>query len=377
MNRSALAALCLLLPLLRAEDRPKPTDAKKRATPAAQYDALLDQYDKAMAAFRDVVGKAKSPDEMLKLYKDKNPNSTFAPKFLALAEKYPKDPIALDALVWVITDEVGFLAKNDVQGRAVELVVRHHIRSDKLGALCKSLQSGFDLRHDTLLRAILAKNPHQAVQIEASLALAATLVSRGAIVERIKDSPEMTEQMEQFLGKEQTRKLKKLDPAHLETQTEEAFQQLTDKYLAQVSLDQLRNLCQSLGSMATRGCDAFLRNLLEKDKRRDVRGLACLTLAQVLKRRADDLPAAKENQQEKIRAASEKLFERADRDFADVKLGINETVGAKAKSELYEMRHLAIGKQAPEIVGEDQDDKKFKLSDYRGKVVLLDFWNQF
>jgi cytochrome oxidase Cu insertion factor (SCO1/SenC/PrrC family) len=24
----------------------------------------------------------------------------------------------------------------------------------------------------------------------------------------------------------------------------------------------------------------------------------------------------------------------------------------------------------------DQDGKKFKLSDYKGKVVLLDFWSQ-
>ena len=34
-----------------------------------------------------------------------------------------------------------------------------------------------------------------------------------------------------------------------------------------------------------------------------------------------------------------------------------------------------VGKQAPDIEGEDQDGKHFKLSDYRGKVVLLYFWN--
>ncbi|HEV3259844.1 MAG TPA: TlpA disulfide reductase family protein [Gemmataceae bacterium] len=32
------------------------------------------------------------------------------------------------------------------------------------------------------------------------------------------------------------------------------------------------------------------------------------------------------------------------------------------------------GDKVPEIVGEDLDGKKIKLSDYRGKVVLLDFW---
>src|SRR4051812_31353276 len=34
---------------------------------------------------------------------------------------------------------------------------------------------------------------------------------------------------------------------------------------------------------------------------------------------------------------------------------------------------LTIGKVAPDIVGEDIDGKEFKLSDYRGKVVVLDF----
>jgi len=36
-----------------------------------------------------------------------------------------------------------------------------------------------------------------------------------------------------------------------------------------------------------------------------------------------------------------------------------------------------VGNQAPEITGEDIDGKKFKLSDYRGKVVLLDFWGDW
>jgi cytochrome oxidase Cu insertion factor (SCO1/SenC/PrrC family) len=46
-----------------------------------------------------------------------------------------------------------------------------------------------------------------------------------------------------------------------------------------------------------------------------------------------------------------------------------------AKTEAYEIRTLAIGKKAPEIVGEDLDGKPMKLSDYRGKVVVLTFWH--
>jgi len=36
-----------------------------------------------------------------------------------------------------------------------------------------------------------------------------------------------------------------------------------------------------------------------------------------------------------------------------------------------------IGNQAPEITGEDIDGVAFKLSDYRGKVVVLDFWGDW
>ena len=52
-------------------------------------------------------------------------------------------------------------------------------------------------------------------------------------------------------------------------------------------------------------------------------------------------------------------------------------VGERAKAVLFGVRHLVVGKEAPDIEGEDQDGSQFKLSDYRGKVVLLNFWSQY
>ena len=50
------------------------------------------------------------------------------------------------------------------------------------------------------------------------------------------------------------------------------------------------------------------------------------------------------------------------------------TLGDAARADLYEMRHLSVGQIAPDIEGTDFDGTPFKLSDYRGKVVMLDFW---
>jgi hypothetical protein len=72
----------------------------------------------------------------------------------------------------------------------------------------------------------------------------------------------------------------------------------------------------------------------------------------------------------------EALFERAATEYADVKFRAG-TVGETAKSELYEIRNLTVGKVAPDIKGKDQDGTQFKLSDYRGKVVMLYFWSEF
>ncbi len=38
---------------------------------------------------------------------------------------------------------------------------------------------------------------------------------------------------------------------------------------------------------------------------------------------------------------------------------------------------VAVGQPAPEITGEDVNGEPMKLSDYRGKVVMLDFWGNW
>ncbi len=52
----------------------------------------------------------------------------------------------------------------------------------------------------------------------------------------------------------------------------------------------------------------------------------------------------------------------------------DEDLRQQAKDALFEIENLQVGCTAPDIVAKDTDGVEFKLSDYRGKVVLLDFW---
>ena len=46
----------------------------------------------------------------------------------------------------------------------------------------------------------------------------------------------------------------------------------------------------------------------------------------------------------------------------------------RAKGDLFELQNLVVGKTFPEFDAKDENDGAWKLSDYRGKVVVLDFW---
>ena len=53
------------------------------------------------------------------------------------------------------------------------------------------------------------------------------------------------------------------------------------------------------------------------------------------------------------------------------------TLADQAKPILNEITQRSVGNVAPEITAEDLEGVPFKLSDYRGKVVMLDFWGHW
>ena len=66
--------------------------------------------------------------------------------------------------------------------------------------------------------------------------------------------------------------------------------------------------------------------------------------------------------------------------IADLKLALDSeerSLRGLAEGLLFEAEHLEPGLVAPEIEGEDLDGVAFRLSDYRGKVVVLDFWGDW
>lgn len=160
---------------------------------------------------------------------------------------------------------------------------------------------------------------------------------------------------------------------------------------------------ESLGTLAvtvSRGMPSpntenMLRELIEKSPHDSVKGGTILALSNYLTtlKRYAELPEAARDRlaaqigeggeeylakrtAEAIDKELESLLEEAVEKYADVEYG-RRTVGEEAESQLFVIKYLSIGKVAPDIEGEDIDGEEFKLSDYRGKVVVLDFWGDW
>ncbi|MFQ5505434.1 MAG: TlpA family protein disulfide reductase, partial [Planctomycetota bacterium] len=164
-----------------------------------------------------------------------------------------------------------------------------------------------------------------------------------------------------------------------------------------IVLPEIGAVCRSLRYQPVPSAEAFLRAVYEKNSLRDVKGNALYTLAKSLQQRAgfasawrkaakpdeymknmvryfgEDLGKALEAADPaKLNASAERYLEEVVRDFADIG-GLVKS----AKGDLFEIRNLAIGKVAPNIEGEDIDGAEFSTADYRGKVVVLDFWGDW
>src|SRR5262245_24903782 len=151
----------------------------------------------------------KAAEKMPKLEK-------FAPRFLELAEKNSGDPVVLDALIWIATNMRGGGATAE-RGKALDLLMRDHIESDKLDRVCETLAFGYGKQDEVFLRSVLAKSKTKSTRAEACLALAQGLQRRSEMAKQMSADPNLAMQFENIFGKEGVAELKRVDPEKLLT----------------------------------------------------------------------------------------------------------------------------------------------------------------
>lgn len=116
--------------------------------------------------------------------------------------------------------------------------------------------------------------------------------------------------------------------------------------------------------------------LMDKSPHREVQGRACLLAAQVFERDLDLAKQMGRSPSEAVRRKAIQYYRQAATQFGDVPYWQTSTIGEHATKALNELENLWIGAEAPDIVGQDLDGKPLKLSDFRGKIVILAFTDE-
>ena len=147
--------------------------------------------------------------------------------------------------------------------------------------------------------------------------------------------------------------------------------------------------------------ETFLRRLIASSPSLEIRGRATFQLAKLLEDRAqyvrrgqlmgksdpvyfrplaialDVREQLMKSDPKKLEDEAAQLYQRVITDFATVKVDMRSgrspqtPLAAIAKFPLGALQRLSIGKVAPKIDGVDLDGNTMKLSDYRGKIVVL------
>ena len=136
--------------------------------------------------------------------------------------------------------------------------------------------------------------------------------------------------------------------------------------------EDLGAICFRLATQNAPGAERLAQAVARMSKSAEAKTLALLGLGQMLVSRSNEAGVGadkrKTDRKEAEAALNEALEECPDVDV------FGRRASDWASAALFELHHLAVGQIVPELTGEDLDGSRFKLGDFRGKVVLLHFW---
>ena len=190
MRRLVTAALAVLtlafVPARGAPDDPPQAKAQTQAkkTPKEQFDAVLDQYQKAQAAFSQAYSKAKTDEERSQIINEKYPKANdYASRFLAIADAAPEDKAAVSALIWCVQ-----LGGGSDAAKAMRRLAEKHAAEPKLASAIPGLAYSYSPAAEALLRAVIEKNRDRTARGTATMALAQFLKRRLDMIGAFKEN---------------------------------------------------------------------------------------------------------------------------------------------------------------------------------------------
>jgi thiol-disulfide isomerase/thioredoxin len=357
----ALAGLAVLLvvPIAGADEPSKPSpspagatkpgDRAGRAEPslAERFAQIRAEYDAQRDAYAQALQKAGSQREMTEIHRKLAPDEVaYSRRMVDLAESSPADPAARDALIWVIGK--GFMldtgAYGDEFAHAGALLVRHHGDDPEAVRIGLGLSNVLTHRRDALLLGFYASAKGREAKGLARLALAqylerkaqfATAARKGQGRQKVRHQE--TDDHGKLVTKETDQSdeqyayvlhLRLCDPDRIRAEAERLYEEVVTEYGDVPFITRRQRDLEALLKEPEPRWNG--RPLSDEDRRR---------VEQVLARKR--------------------------------------TLGETAEARLDDMHNLAVGKPAPEIEGVDLEGRPLKLSDYRGKVVVLVFWGSW
>lgn len=325
MNRWLWLLALGLAPCNLFADDPKTPPQKESAKPADsakdEFAAIQKEWQTQQQAFGKKYQEAKTQEEKQKLFQTDYPKAEpFAQRCLALADKWPNAPETVDALIWALAND-----RSPAMGKkGTELLKKLWLEKASLDDINKKLARNYYLASTDLYQALMER------------------------AEKAEKDPKVIPILMWISRQGQ------FNPSGSAI-AKKAQELILSKF---IDAKEIGQLCMSMGEAEDPKAIPMLKAILEKNPHDDVKASACFGLGKLLAKA------------EATQAEAEKYFERALNDFPQA----GKQVKSMTKGELNELKFLSIGKVVPEVKGKDLDDKEFKLADYRGKVVLLDFW---
>ena len=144
-----------------------------------------------------------------------------------------------------------------------------------------------------------------------------------------------------------------------------------------VKAPEVKPLLRMLVYSGDEGAEQFVRDVLEKNTDRVTKARAAQALLDVAESNAENAKQIRDDKEVRARVEQargkdfvEKLIAKGDKAHADQR-ELEKLIADKYRDIIPD---LSVGKKAPEVVSQDINGKSVKLSDLKGKVVVLDIW---